>query len=1047
MRLGFCLAIIGLVLTAPIAARAQARGDLVSLGQSAQSGAVCQAVRDYDDPVAQTIGGRAWVIRCMGWDAPIGRLYLAQKASDLASWRKGLSLRAQCIAPPAPANIAGLSQVTRLACRTGDAKVPYLAYQARRGRLHLAAEGYAATNDVLETGLKVASGAMAPPRGGAPQESAASAEIATEFGGAVSGLSSTQAAAANDVHRLLARGYVENNEWRFDQAETDFRALVSATRAANAPPKQRAEALLNLALNVSDTGRFAEADLLFRQADPIVESAHDPVLTAESLNYLALHLRNQRRFAEAEATAAKGLQARADILQRAQTQSSARLAVAPDGGLIIGEGLAQALNSRGDGEDLTGGRSVSPAQQLLVEDAQAYEIIGTCKIETGDGPGAASALNRALAVLGSAQAQGVLSVRLRARILADLGDLDMQNGQASAAADQYDQALKVLRVRHAGTAVEAGFLLDLAGAQIAAGKQDLAMASYARAFDLFRATRGSLGASADAAQPYFDLLVARAAAAKDPAQQEEAARLFFAAAETVVSSATAQTVARLAARVSSGDDATAGLVRAVDDARRQVNEAESRIAALQAANAYTGEAKAVADADLKSLRTQLISVNAQLLNTNPRYDQLVNSGSSLSDLQGSLRPGEVYVKTLLLSDRGYGLIVSAKSARPYVVALTRASAAKAAEDLRAPFEADDTLPPFDVGASYALFKALFGPVEPELLAARHLIYEPDSALISVPAGLFVTDEASVRLIKSRPNIVDSLDYRGVSWLGSRMDSSLVLSAASFLQSRAFKPSQAQQPFIGFADPNLGHSNPLAFSSLLKRSGEGIDARKICNSTRDALLELPPLPDTASEVQKVSQVLHDPGNIVVGTAFNDDSLRNRKDLNHYRVIYFATHALLPEPDTCLPEPALVTSATGPDSDGLLQASDILDLKLDADLVVLSACDTGGAGSSDTAYTGLQGGGEALGGLARAMIYAGARGIIVSHWSVDSAATVRLMTGLFGSGASDVAEGLQKAQIQMQQSKEWSHPYFWAPFTVVGDGARSIAGSSPARVATR
>src|SRR5207237_3610815 len=123
------------------------------------------------------------------------------------------------------------------------------------------------------------------------------------------------------------------------------------------------------------------------------------------------------------------------------------------------------------------------------------------------------------------------------------------------------------------------------------------------------------------------------------------------------------------------------------------------------------------------------------------------------------------------------------------------------------------------------------------------------------------------------------------------------------------------------------------------------------------------------------------------------VKQRTDLSNFKVLYFATHGLLPQPSACLPEPALVTSVGGTaESDGLLDTSEILELKLDADLVVLSACDTGGGGG-DVASTGLAGGGEALGGLARAVIYAGGRGLIVSHWSVDSAATVRLMTGLF------------------------------------------------------
>jgi CHAT domain-containing protein len=594
-------------------------------------------------------------------------------------------------------------------------------------------------------------------------------------------------------------------------------------------------------------------------------------------------------------------------------------------------------------------------------------------------------------------------------------------------------------LRHAGTSTEAGLLLDLGRAQLATGREDLGLASYARAFELFKQTRGSLGGSADAAEPYFDLLVARAQ--RDPAQLQDSSERFLIAAETVVSPATAQTVSRMAARVASGDDVTAGLVRAVDDTRRQVNASESRIAALQAANAYTGAAKTAVDADLKALRAQLAAVNAALLTANPRYDQLVRSSASLAALQAALRPGEVYVKSVLLADRGYGLIVSSTSAKPYAIKLSREGAAKAAQELRAPFEAEDTLPPFDVAASHALFETLFGPVKAELLAARHLIYEPDAALISVPAALFVTDEASVELIKNRTMQADQPDYRGVAWLGARVDSSLVLSAASFLQSRAFKPSRARQAYLGFGDPDLGHNNPQAFASLLKRSAEGLEAPKVCASTRTALLDLPPLHDTAGEVRSIAARLGASQDTVLGMDFNDAAVRGRKDLNDFRVVYFATHALLPMPDACLPEPALVTSATGPDSDGLLEASDILDLKLDADLVVLSACDTGGAGANDTSSTGLQGGGEALGGLTRAMIYAGARGLIVSHWSVDSAATVRLMTELFGSGAPDAAEGLQRAQLGMQQELKWSHPYYWAPFTVVGDGARPIPTATP------
>ena len=1022
------------------AAQAQVRGDVTPLGEGPRSGAVCQAVRDYDDPVAQQPGGRAWSIVCRGWDTPIGRLYLAPRAAELAAWRKDLAARAVCKAAGAE-TISGLQGVQRSACQLAGSKAPFLTYTGRRGGFVVGAEGYAAGADVLETGLRVITGAIPVPKASQTM-SQASAEVAADFGGSIGGLASAEGAGAADPHRLLARGYVGNNEWRFDQAETDFRSLADEARARNAPARDQAEALLNLALNVSNNGRFAEADSLFDQADAQVAASHDVVLPAEALNDRALHLRNQERFSDAVALAERALAATAPAAAAQAAAPDAAGLTQANGALTIGADLSDRLNIRTDGRDLMGGDAVPAAKRLMIQNVASYEVIGSSKAASGDLAGAATALTQGLKLLTVAEANGVLSVRLRARLLADLASVDLDQGRAGAAVERYSQALAILRTRHAGTSTEAGLLLDLGQAQIAAGRIDDALATYGRAFDVFKSARGSLGGSADAAQPYFDLLLSLSA--QSPDRAEAYAARFFSAAEMVVNDATSATVARLAARVASGDDATAGLVRAVDDLRRQVSAAESHIADLQAQDAYKGRAKADADGALKALESQLASVDAQLLTVNPRYDQLVASGATLPDVQKALRPGEVYVKILLLGGRGYGLLASGAGAKAYAIPLTRDQAVAAATALRAPFEAEANLPSFDVAAAHALFQQVFGPVQADLLGARHLIYEPDSTLVSVPAALLVTDQASVDLVNSRAGSADAEDYRGVSWLGSKVDSSLVLSASSFLQSRAFKPSRARQIYLGFGDPAQAGDNPNAFASLLRRaSGE----LSVCKYTRQALLQLPSLPDTAGEVRTIAGSLGaPPADVVLGPSFTDDGVRGRQDLSDFRVIYFATHALLPMPDACLPEPALVTSVGGPGSDGLLDASDILNLKLDADLVVLSACDTGVAGGAAMAATGLQGGAGALGGLTRAAIYAGARALIVSHWAVDSAATVRLMTGMFNSGAPTQAEGLQQAQKAMQADARWSHPYYWAPFTLVGDGARPLPeGKSPGTLA--
>ena len=118
------------------------------------------------------------------------------------------------------------------------------------------------------------------------------------------------------------------------------------------------------------------------------------------------------------------------------------------------------------------------------------------------------------------------------------------------------------------------------------------------------------------------------------------------------------------------------------------------------------------------------------------------------------------------------------------------------------------------------------------------------------------------------------------------------------------------------------------------------------------------------------------------------------------------------------------------DGYLSASEIAALKLDADWVILSACNTA-AGGAD--------GAEALSGLARAFFYAGARALLVSHWSVYSDATVKLITGTISAMAADKsvgrAEGMRRSMLTLidKGAPDEAHPAFWAPFVVVGEGA--------------
>lgn len=171
----------------------------------------------------------------------------------------------------------------------GSGRAPDLNYTMGKGRALCTVEGPAQIADMVETGLKGVSGAAIPPAASDVQTSAASTEIAADFGTATGGLARSQAAAHAALVRLRARACVRNNEWQFEKAETDFQALVAEAERRKVAPGEMLEPLLNLALNVSNYGRCIEADRLFREADAQAARPSDPLPVAQVQTYRALH--------------------------------------------------------------------------------------------------------------------------------------------------------------------------------------------------------------------------------------------------------------------------------------------------------------------------------------------------------------------------------------------------------------------------------------------------------------------------------------------------------------------------------------------------------------------------------------------------------------------------------------------------------------------------------------------------------------------------------------------------------------------------------------
>jgi CHAT domain-containing protein/Flp pilus assembly protein TadD len=337
--------------------------------------------------------------------------------------------------------------------------------------------------------------------------------------------------------------------------------------------------------------------------------------------------------------------------------------------------------------------------------------------------------------------------------------------------------------------------------------------------------------------------------------------------------------------------------------------------------------------------------------------------------------------------------------------------------------------PFDAKLAYQIYQQTFGAIADKIAGKRRLSVIASGALTSIPLGMLVTKDPTGKSLKD------------TDWLIKSFAITVEPSISSIKTMRAKeRTAPATKPMIAFADPVFSQKardqTPPAHIRLRSMpefyQGTQVDVRALGDA-------LPQLPATRSEVKAVARSVHaDSGDLRLGPDATTTAVKE-SPLDQYRVVYFATHSLvagdLEKFAKAKAEPALVLSIPEKPTeqdDGLLRASDIAQLKLNADWVVLSACNTA---SGDGV------GAEALSGLAQAFIYAGARSLVVSHWDVNDAAAAKLMSALFSISSSQPelshGEALQAAEIQLlgaAKTDAEAHPRYWAPFAVVGEPAK-------------
>ena len=501
----------------------------------------------------------------------------------------------------------------------------------------------------------------------------------------------------------------------------------------------------------------------------------------------------------------------------------------------------------------------------------------------------------------------------------------------------------------------------------------------------------------------------------------------FRASQLARSDVADQTIARVAARRAAGQPAIADLIHQADDAASTRDRARMDLAAEFAKpdDERSNAREQKLDADVKTASLRSDELVTKLRHDFPEYAKLADPGpGELSAVRGALEPGQAFVSFVIGAKQSYALLVTEKGLAVRKLDIGGDRLNEEVVALRTSFVPRlGRLSDFSLKSSAALYGALMGPLEGDLAGVNHLVVAPSGDLSSLPFALLVT---------SAPRNGAEHDYKDAAWLVRRMAVSQVPSARAFvlLRAEAANHTAAPRPFFGIADPAFSGNatNTNAVAALTQSC--------VAGAVDPALLRaLPPLPDTRREVNAVGAALGaQPGSILTGGGATEGALR-AAPLDQYRVIYFATHGLLPGELRCQGEPGLALSppsraAASPSDDGILYASEIASLKLNADLVVLSACNTAAAG-------GTRFGGGALEGLADAFFDSGARAVLASHWAVPSAATTRLMTDVFAKRGLGLAQALRQAQLAMIAQASTSHPFNWAAFTLIGDAGGTIA----------
>ena len=564
-------------------------------------------------------------------------------------------------------------------------------------------------------------------------------------------------------------------------------------------------------------------------------------------------------------------------------------------------------------------------------------------------------------------------------------------------------------------------------------------------------------------ESYFTLL-ARAQGATDAVGEET-----FGLADSVRGHTVQQALAASSARAAAHDPALADLVRKEQDLTKQVNAQLGALNNVLAIPSSERDEKGVQQiqAAITTQRAERDKARLEIKQKFPAYAELVSpKPPNVQEIRATIADNEAMLSFYFGQDSAF--VWTVPKSGPIAFAAVNATIGDVESKIRKLREALEPqaamisdIPPFDLKLGYELYELLLKPVESGWKPAKNLIVVTNGALGLLPLSLLPTAPTEVGE-DEEPLFAG---YRKVPWLARTHAVTSIPSAAALRTLRQLPPGKAGRGgLVAFGDPYFNRDQQSEAETAAKTVEAKLDikvqtADDGSSVTRGAPLKrrsspklegvdsaeiglLPRLPDTADELKSIALALQeDPSKVLFLGKDAKESAVKTMNLSGFKILAFATHGLVPGELNGLTQPALALSApavTGEDGDGLLTMEEILGLKLDADWVILSACNTGaGAGA----------GAEAASGLGRAFFYAGTRALLVTNWSVHSQSARQLVTDLFKRQAEDPkigrSEALRQAMLSLMDGPgylngegktefAYAHPLFWAPYTIIGDG---------------